>query len=178
LRIPNIQVKLSFFFGGFIEGEGSLNLSIKKHENSKFGIMLDPEFSLTQHINGVKHLHDALAIFKTGRIRYKSGSNATLVFIINNRTSLENKVIPFYENYILPYSAPSKSERLKTFSSVLNLFKKNAHLDINQFVNLMLPLWDKMRMQKGQSNESFVSLKEAQDYAKTYFKNKELDNIM
>lgn len=171
---PQCTTEAQLFLGGFLEGEASLNLSAKKQQNSKFGIVLDPEFSITQHINGVKHLYNALAIFKTGRIRYKSGSNATLVFTIDNRISLEDKVIPFYERYVVPYAAPSKCQRLRTFTKVVKLFKKNAHHDPEQFINLMLPLWDDLRMQKGQSNQSFASLREAQDYAKKFLNTKQI----
>jgi hypothetical protein len=154
------------FFAGFLEGEGSLNVSAKKLETAKFGLIVDPEFNLTQHINGVNHLYSALAIFQTGRIRYKSGSNATLVFTIDNRIALEEKVIPFYEKYVAPYAAPIKYKRVQTFKQILLLFKQDAHKDLDQFTNKLLPLWDSLRMQKGQSNESFSGLLEAQDFAR------------
>ena len=55
--------------------------SAKKLKTAKFGVIVDPEFSVTQHINGICHLYAALSIFKTGRIRHKGGSNATFVFV-------------------------------------------------------------------------------------------------
>lgn len=52
------------FFAGFLIGEGSLNVSTKKTVSSRFGIKLDSEFSVTQHINGILHLHSALKILQ------------------------------------------------------------------------------------------------------------------
>ena len=165
-KTPNITTEQNLFLGGFIEGEGSLNISAKKLKTAKFGLLIDPEFSITQHVNGVVNLLAVLETFKTGRIRYKSGSNATLVFIIDNRQSLKEKVIPFWESYITPYGSPYKQWRLFTFKKLIELFENNKHQDLDSFINEILPLWDSMRMQKGQSNESFNTLEDAQDYAR------------
>jgi len=43
--------------------------------------------------------------------------------------------------------------------------KNNDQKNINVLVNDMLPLWDLMRMQTGQINQTFASLAEAQAYA-------------
>ena len=48
------------FLAGFIEGEGSLNISAKKCATAKYGLMIDPEFSITQHVNGISVLFDAM----------------------------------------------------------------------------------------------------------------------
>lgn len=160
------------FLGGFMEGEASMNVSAKKLDNAQFGLLLDPEFSITQHVNGFATLYLALSIFKTGRIRHKNGSNATLVYIIDNRQSIEQKVIPFYEKYVKPYSSPVKAERLENFIKILGLFNKGGHKDLKIFRDEMLPIWDSMRMQKGQSNETFASLEEAQQYVTSFARDK------
>jgi LAGLIDADG endonuclease len=164
----NMTTEHRLFLGGFVEGEGSLNVSAKKLANAKFGILIDPEFSLTQHVNGVVNLYDAMTVFKTGRIRFKAGSNATLVFTIDNRRSLEEKVIPFWESYVAPYGSFTKQQRLFAFKKLIQLFNENCHKDLNCLLNEILPIWDKMRMQRGQSNESFESLEDAQNYVKTF----------
>lgn len=169
---PISTTESKLFFGGFVEGEASLNISAKKLETAKFGLMVDPEFSITQHINGISHLYAALSIFQTGRIRYKSGSNATFVFIIDNRISLEEKVIPFFESYVVPYASQTKVERVQIFKELLLIFKKKEHLNLDCLLNKILPLWDGLRMQKGQSNETFKSLEEAQEYVCNHVKNK------
>lgn len=169
LKSPNkITTQHQLFLGGFIEGDGSLNVSAKKLATAKFGLLIDPEFSITQHVNGVSNLYTAMLVFKTGRIRYKSGSNATLVFIIDNRQTLEERVIPFFENYVIPYGSTLKQKRLLKFKELILLFKQNCHQDLNCFINQILPLWDSMRMQKGQKNETFESLKDAQHYVRNF----------
>jgi hypothetical protein len=154
------------FLGGFIEGDGEINVSAKKLRNAAHGIHIDPEFSITQHVNSVDLLILACSFFQTGRIRYKAGSKATLVFIIDNRDSLENKVVTFYKKYINPMGSAVKTTRLKKFEKILAHIRENHHQDLDILVNSMLPLWDSMRMQTGQRNKTFASLEQAQAYAR------------
>lgn len=51
-----IGLREKYFLGGFIEGDGSINVSAKKLRNAAHGIHLDPEFSITQHVNSVELL--------------------------------------------------------------------------------------------------------------------------
>lgn len=152
------------FLGGFIEGEASLNVSAKKIQTAKFGMLLDPEFSITQHVNGFSTLYLALLVFRTGRIRYKSGSKATLVYQIDNRKSLEEKVVPFFEKHVKPYGSAVKVERLENFRQLLALLSIKGHANFQTFRDEMLPIWDALRVQRGQSNETFESLEAAQQY--------------
>lgn len=163
---PQITDKSVYFLAGFIEGEGSLNVGAKKNNSSNFKVYIDPEFSITQHINGITGLLLALSYFKTGRVRHKSGSNATFVFTIDNRKSLKEKVVPFYKTYISPFGSPVKVRRLKIFEILLNLFEEKAHLDLNKMLYQVLPLWDAMRMQVGQTNQTFKDLEDAQNYVR------------
>lgn len=163
------------WIAGFMEGEASLNVSAKKLKTAKFGMLVDPEFSITQHVNGVSSLLLAHKILNAGRIRPlrdKSGSNATLVLVIYNRKALEEKVLPFYQKYVKTFSSQDKNERLAKFTTLLDLFKNNKHTDLNSFLNEILPVWDELRKQKGQSNETFSSLEAAQQYVREFVSNK------
>lgn len=163
-----VDEKKKYFLGGFVEGEGSISVGAKKNTNAKFGVELDPLFNITQHINGVNQLYLALEVFQTGRIRYKAGSNATLVFIIEPRKSLEQKVCPFLEKYVYDLSSPAKQQRYLKFKNMLDLFNQGAHLDRDRFINELLPIWDSMRMQRGYKGETFSSLKDAQDFVRKH----------
>ena len=166
----SISEDQKYFLAGFIEGEGSINISVKKNSNAKFGITLDAEFSITQHVNGVSLLYLALNLFKTGRIKYKHGSLATLSFIISNRESLNEKVLPFFYKFVIPYGSNAKSKRLALFTEFLKKFEEKKHLDLESLQNQILPIWDAMRIQKGQKNETFPDLESAQKYVREFKK--------
>lgn len=142
-----------------------MSIGAKKNSTGKFKVYLDPEFNVTQHINGIANLYLVLSYFKTGRLRHKTSSNATFVFTIDNRLTLEQKVVPFYENYLsATFGTPVKKRRVWIFKTLLRLFNEKAHLDLERMLFEVLPLWNAMRMQIGQKNETFKSLKDAQDY--------------
>lgn len=164
LQEPALTDKSKAYLAGFIEGEGSLSVSIKKHKTAKFGILLDPVFNITQHVNGVSNLYLAMCVFSTGRLSYKAGSNATLVYRIDNRTSLKEKVIPFFDKYVVIHGSPAKTRRKQLFAQILQCFDDEKHTDLTSLVQEMLPLWDELRVQRGYANESFATLQEAQSY--------------
>lgn len=167
---PAVTEDTKTYLAGFVEGEGSLNIGAKKNDTSRSGVYFDPEFSVTQHVNGISNLVLMLAMFKTGRLRHKSGSNATMVYTIDNRVSLMEKVVPFYENYTQKYQVENKQRRLVIFKQALILFEEQAHLDEKRLLTEVVPLWHAMRMQEGQKNEAFKSLEDAQEYIKDCFR--------
>lgn len=153
-----------YYLGGFLEGEASVCVGAKKGKNTRFGAYFDPAFNVTQHVNGVKHLFECLCLFKTGRIRHKGGSNATLVFEIDTRRSLQEKLVPFYKEYVIPLACEAKKRRFEQFCYMLDAFDRKKHLEFDSFVYELAPIWDDLRMQKGQSNETFKSLEDFQHY--------------
>lgn len=95
-----------WFLAGFIESKGILSISIRKSESSLLGISIDPEFFIYQHKSGRSILEMAKEIFHTGTISEKDPD--LLVFGIRNRRSIKEKVIPFFEKYVMPLSEKFK----------------------------------------------------------------------
>lgn len=72
-----------FWLGGFIEGEGSLTISIVKRDKAPLGVYLQPEFNVSQHINGIKILNSFKILFNNkGQVYKKSGSPLMYEFIL------------------------------------------------------------------------------------------------
>ncbi len=119
-----ISEKHKWFLAGFIDGEGSLCVSIKKHKNGKFGYLLDPEFFLYQHKDKREILDLAQMIFNTGRIYTKSDNPDVLVFSIDARQSLLEKVVPFFEKYMV---FSTKFPDYQKFKKILLALNKKQH---------------------------------------------------
>ena len=132
-RFPTEEQK-RWFLAGFIEGEGSLCVSIKYHPTSKFGFLVDPEFFLYQHKSGIKMLEMACEVFGTGKIYPKPGNEDVLVFSIVSRRSLVEKVIPFYERYM---RLSAKWSVYLRFREILEAFERKEHLDKNGLVAIV-----------------------------------------
>lgn len=169
IRNKKITENDLIFLGGFIEGEGSLSVSIKTTnaaESRNFNVLLDPEFTITQQANGASLLYLALDHFGTGTISYKTGSNSTLVYKIDNRRSLQEKVVPFYRKYVIPYGSRAKIRRFETFQDLLDAFNRNEHQNADTLINVLLPLWDSLRVQTNNVNQRFVNLEDAQNFVR------------
>lgn len=147
---PEITTKYKFFLAGFMEGEGSFCISLKKQKNS---IRVDPEFNICQHLDGISHLIAYMNLFKTGNISFKIGSRNTFVFKITNRRALKEKFIPYYKKYVLPYSCKQKKYNFKLYLTVLNLLEQKVHLTPKGLAFKILPLVYKMHTHKGKSRK-------------------------
>jgi hypothetical protein len=113
------------FLAGFIEGEGALCVSIKKHPTCRFGFYVDPGFFLYQHESGRRILELAKAMFQSGRIYPKSGKSHVLVYEISATDALREKVIPFFERHVLPFSC--KRETFEQFRDIVDAMKRKEH---------------------------------------------------
>lgn len=133
-RLSTAEAK-KWFLAGFIEGEGSLCVSIKEHPSARFGYYVDPEFFIYQHKSGVALLKMAQEIFGTGRIAPKPGNEDVLVFSIVSRHSLKEKVIPFFEKYMV-FSA--KREIFQRFKEIVEAMEeRKEHLTPEGLVRIV-----------------------------------------
>ena len=83
----------NWFLAGFIEGEGSLSVSIKTHPTCWSRYYVDPGFFLYQHESGRRILELAESTFCSGRIYSKSGSPRVLVYEVSATRALHESVI-------------------------------------------------------------------------------------
>jgi LAGLIDADG endonuclease len=116
----------SWFLAGFIEGEGALCVSIKKHPTCRSGFYVDPGFFLYQHESGRRILELAQVTFASGRISPKSGNPKVLVYEVSSAQALREKVVPFFERYIVPFSC--KKDTFDRFREVLEMMSRKEHL--------------------------------------------------
>ena len=122
-----ITEESKYFLAGLIEGEGSLCISLKKHPTAKFGYYIDPEFFLYQHKNAKELLDLAYSVFQTGRIRPKPGNEDVLVYAITSRRSIIERVIPFFQRYVLPHGSELKRKNFEMFYEATMALENGAH---------------------------------------------------
>jgi LAGLIDADG endonuclease len=115
----------SWFLAGFIEGEGALCVSIKKHPTCRSGFYVDPGFFLYQHESGRPILELAQSIFESGRIYPKPGNPKVLVYEISSTQALRENVLPFFERYVVPFSC--KGETFERFCEILKAMERSEH---------------------------------------------------
>jgi hypothetical protein len=123
-----------WFLAGFIEGEGSLAVSIKKHP-SRFGFIASPEFFLYQHVSGRPLLELARETFGSGSIVPKPGNPRVLVFRVGDRKVLLEHVIPFFERYVVPFTC--KGAMFEGFREILEAMQRKEHLTPDGLVRVI-----------------------------------------
>jgi hypothetical protein len=119
-------VEARWFLAGFIEGEGSLCVSVKRHPTCRHGYYVDPGFFLYQHESGRALLELAQSVFGSGRISRKSGSENVLVYEVSSTTVLRERVIPYFERYVVPFSC--KRETFMRFKEIVEMMQRKEHL--------------------------------------------------
>ena len=100
MNVPKAKY-LKYYLLGFTDAEGCFSVSLKKENTARFGWALDPLFQITQHKCNREVLEMFQKELKCGRIIEKSGQPDCLVFLVDNRRQLVEKIIPFFEKYPL-----------------------------------------------------------------------------
>ena len=72
------QEERRWWLAGFVEGEGSVCLSLKRHPTAAFGYFVQPEFFLYQHRDRRSLLEMAAEEFGSGTIFAKPGNESCL----------------------------------------------------------------------------------------------------
>ena len=116
-----------FFLAGFIEGEGTLTVVVRHRNNLKFGVSIDPELYLYQHSRRRAILELAKDVFKSGSIYSKADNPNILVFAIRDRRTIYEKVIPFFERYVLPFGVRYKHS-FPVFKEIVERMMRKEHL--------------------------------------------------
>ena len=120
------EERRSWFLAGFVEGEGSVHVSIKRHPTLRLGYYIQPEFFIYQHRLRRELLEMAREYFRAGRIRPKPGNPDVLVHSIISRPAVTERVLPFLRTY-MRYSA--RRVDYETFGHVVELLNRGVHRD-------------------------------------------------
>ena len=124
--------ELHYFLAGFVDGEGSFNVSIVPHPTAKFHLIVNAKFQVYQHEKHPEILEIFQEVFQAGSIHKKSGSNV-LVYEIASRKTLQEKVIPFFRSYPLA----TKREALNGLAHILELMNCGAHKTRNGIIEII-----------------------------------------
>ena len=138
-KINNILLdeNYKYWLGGFVEGEGSLVISVVKTNKAPFGFLLQPEFNVTQHHNGLQILNSFKYLFdQKGQIRKKSGSLNVWVYSLKGIKNLNKVLIPFYRKYVVCYFNKYKIEEFDKFCSILNKLDNKSKYSKDQFIRI------------------------------------------
>ncbi len=132
-KLPKKMRELKYFLAGFADGEACFSVSVKKQENTRFGWVLDPLFQVTQHQDNRCILEVFKRVLQCGRIIEKPGQKNTLIYLVDNRRQLKEKVIPFFRKYRLV----CKHKDFERFARIVEGLENREHWTKEGFINLL-----------------------------------------
>lgn len=124
-----------YFLAGFVEGEGSMSVSVSIHKNFKYGVNIQPVFNVTQHKNGLSILNSFKELFDDGSVVQKSGSPDIYVYTLKGYKKIIKSVLPFLESYVIPFSC--KTEEYSIFKQVVLQSKEGKQKEKDTLIELV-----------------------------------------
>lgn len=118
----NQKEQLGFFLAGFVEGEGSFNVSLRKKSDYKVGWQVVMSFNVSQKDSTVlKLLQEEL---KCGIIKVRTSDNL-FSFDVTNPQDIIHKIIPYFRKY--PIISSSKQKNFTIFCEIADLMNIGEH---------------------------------------------------
>ncbi len=122
-----------YYLLGIVDAEGCFSVALKKVGTARFGWVLDPVFHVTQHRQHRAVLELAQSELQCGRIVEKHGQTDCLVYVVDNRRQLVEKVIPFFQKY----RPLAKESDFLRFRRIVHALERGAHSDARRFAALV-----------------------------------------
>ena len=128
------------YLAGFIDGEGCFSVSVHPQLNSKWGWLIDPDFTINQHKQSRKILESIQSFLGCGKIYEKSPNKSNvLTYVVYGRRTILEKVIPFLDSY--PLISNKRHDYVKFREIIVRLTNKEHHT-IEGFQNIVRIAFD------------------------------------
>jgi len=139
--------QIRYFLTGFVEGEGSFNVSLRKKSDYKVKWQVVLSFNVSQKDPEVLYLLKKELGCGIIKVRKKDKLHS---FDVTNSQDIVQKVIPYFRKYHLV--SKQKQENFKTFSQIAILVAKGKHRKINGLKKIM-SLRERLNIGKGRKRK-------------------------
>ena len=145
------QEELGFFLAGFVEGEGSFNISLRRKPDYKVNWQVVMSFNVSQKDPMVLYLLQkelGCGIIKMRKI------DKLYSLDITNPKDIIQKVIPYFYKY--PVQSDSKVKNFSIFCEIAKLMEKGQHRNLKG-LRKILELREKINEGKGRKRKYEIS---------------------
>lgn len=119
-QIEQISQSNGHYIAGFVDGEGSFNISFKHRQDYNLGVKISASFNISQ--KEIEILEWIKSIFKCGTIR--SRNDGLFYYEVTDLTSLNERIIPFFDKFGL---RTKKYKAFIVFKRIISLMIDNFH---------------------------------------------------
>ena len=117
--IPN-----SDWMAGFVSGDGSFYLTIRKSDELKVGYRAEIGFQITQHSRDQVFMESFIPYFNCGKLK-KDARHLVLYFTVSNFTHLIEKIVSFFQEHKI---LGVKSLDFEDWCKAAEIIKTKSHL--------------------------------------------------
>jgi len=139
--------ELGFFLAGFVEGEGSFNVSLRRKADYKVNWQVVLSFNVSQKDPTLLYLLKEQ--LECGIIKVRRRDNLHS-FDSTNPQDLIQKVIPYFQRY--PVLSDSKKKNFSIFCKIAQLMDKGEHRNLTGLKKI-LELREKINEGKGRTRK-------------------------
>lgn len=129
--LDQIPVRIGYYLAGFVDGEGSFIVSVRRRPDHASGWQVEMTFNVSQ-----KERH-ILAYFKRylGCGRFQGRSDGIFYFVVSNQRSIQERVIPFFERF--SFLSQRKQSNFAIFKKIAEMVARQDHLTLQGLEQIM-----------------------------------------
>ena len=129
IQVPD---RIGWYLAGFVDGEGSFNVSLRKKSDYRVGWQPVLSFNVSQRERTILALmkqHLRCGIIK----KRKDGLHS---YDVTNPSAIQETIIPFFKKY--SFLSASKKKNFMIFQKIVRLMADKRHLNPEGFKELLL----------------------------------------
>jgi hypothetical protein len=148
--LDSIPPRIGYYLAGFVDGEGSFIVSVRRRTDHAMGWQVDLTFNVSQ-----KERH-ILAYFKRylGCGRFQQRPDGIFYFVVSNQHAIHERVIPFFERFA--FLSQRKQSNFAIFKKVASIVAKQEHLTQSGLEQIM-HLRERLNEGKGRTRKYSLS---------------------
>jgi hypothetical protein len=129
--LKKIPIEKGWYLAGFVDGEGSFNVSIIKRKDYKLGWKVTPSFNVSQRDKTILFL--LKRYLGCGRIKQRK--DGLWIYVVENPRALEEKVTPFFRRY--RFLSSRAKTNFSIFTQIIKLIRGKSHLTKKGFKKIL-----------------------------------------
>ncbi len=144
--LKSIPQNIGNYIAGFVDGEGSFNVSLRKRDDHSLG------WQVVLTLNVAQRDKTVLALIKhyLGCGRLQERKDGVWYFVVQNPTAIEERVIPFFRKYT--FLSAGKKKNFSIFSQIAKVICKKDHLS-NEGMMTVIKLRERLNEGKGRKRK-------------------------
>jgi len=144
--LKKIPPKIGYYLTGFVDGEGSFNVSIRKRKDYQMRWQVVLTFNVSQKDRVV------LALLKRylGCGRLQQRKDGVHYYVVTNYHSIQERVIPFFTKF--KFLSAEKKRNFSVFKRIAKMVYEGKHLD-KEGLEKILKLREKLNKGRGRKRK-------------------------